>query len=165
MPRDVASASSADIQKRLSGQLEPRRSDYFERLLRDGWSQTHQGNEIEHPYDAPIWLEYDPPITFTRTNPRSSDVLLTMKIVGIRESNGPWWLVEYDVHRQNSSQILRLGRTDWAGWDTNGDLLYSQEGKLFRHTRSDLFDGTSRELADFADERFRRLAPPDDYGW
>lgn len=138
---------------------------YGERLLRDGWVQTNQGNAIENADDAPIWIEYDPPITFTRTNPRASDVVLTMKIVGQRERNGPWWLVEYDVHRQHTSQLLQLGRTDWAQWDTNGDLLYSQEGRLFRHSASDLFDASPTQLADFTTHRFRTLSPPDDYGW
>jgi hypothetical protein len=51
---------------------------------------------------------------------------------GFHEREGPWYVVEYDLIDMKTEQETQLGRLDWADWDSNGDLLFAREGRLYR---------------------------------
>jgi hypothetical protein len=76
----------------------------------------------------------DPAITYRRARPgsRARDFELQLRITGIHEREGPWYVTEYDLIDMKREQELPLGRLDWADWDANGDLLFAREGRLYR---------------------------------
>jgi hypothetical protein len=62
-------------------------------------------------------------------------------------------------------QTVDLGRTDWADWDRNGDLLYAKDGNLFRlspDTRGRFDPDASCEIADFNGDRFQTMPPTEE---
>jgi len=86
-----------------------------------------------------------------------------MKLLGMNERSGRWYLLDYEVLNEDGETVLKLPRTDWADWDENGDLLFSQRGKLFRLAGSQARKGDSdaaRELADFSALRFEAKEAP-----
>lgn len=135
------------------------------RLKRDGW-QYIEGKQVKDDFDAKVWIEYDPPITYrkSRSCRQNNEYLLEMKISGIKEKEGSWYVTEYDVVNIKTQERLTVGRTEWADWDQNGDLLYSKEGKLFRlrpqKNKEFQYDlKNTNELADFSDMGFEEKAP------
>lgn len=133
------------------------------RLLRDGWTRLDGEQEIKHPYGAPVWFEFDPPIRYRRPNPIRPHWWLELRITGIKVKEGPWYRCEHaigDHHRE-----IPLGPSTWADWDANGDLLMARDGELFRLGVDALASGAPRSLADFTHLEPRRLPPPRGYGW
>ncbi|WP_224368121.1 hypothetical protein [Hyalangium versicolor] len=55
-----------------------------------------------------------------------------MRILGLHEREGPWYVMEYDLIDVKREEEVPLGRLDWADWDSNGDLLFAREGRLYR---------------------------------
>ncbi len=51
--------------------------------------------------------------------------------MGIKEKDGPWYLIEHSVSR-NESKTDDIGRSDWADWSQSGDLLFTSDGCLYR---------------------------------
>ena len=101
------------------------------RLIRDGWGSPA-------PY---VWEKPHP----------FAGRVLRMSIYGVAERNGSWYTIEHDVIDGETRQMTPLGRTDWADWSRDGDLLYSKGNKLFRN---------GRLLEDFGDRKFvQRRAP------
>ena len=136
------------------------------RLKRDGW-QYIEGKESEEDFDAKTWIVYDPPITYRKllSSRAGSEHFLEMRISGIKERDGPWYVTEYSVVNTKTEGNLNLGRTEWADWDQNGDLVYSKEGKLFRikqNTCNEIsYDlDAAVELADFSDMTFEEKSAP-----
>ena len=102
------------------------------RLARDGWTCTCEGEVRQHGLTAGISWEYDPPMTWQHPHPTAKQsLLLEMQIHGIHEKNGAWYQMNY-VIRSKDGRVDNLGRTEWADWGKNGDLLFSQQGALFR---------------------------------
>ena len=61
---------------------------------------------------------------------------------------------------ESGGETVSLGRTDWADWDGNSDLLYAKDGKMFRLSpgKGGRFDpAESREIADFNGDRFQAI--------
>jgi hypothetical protein len=82
-----------------------------------------------------------------------------MRVVGIREQSGSWWLVEHEVIGPRG---MFLGRTEWADWDRTGDLLFSRGGRLYRSKSL----GQPKLLIDLTDREFEaRKAPPSALSW
>lgn len=129
-----------------------------ERLLRDGWVLTNPGKQQENADSAPVWISYEPSLTWSRPNPKRAELVLHAALVGIKQREGPWRVLQHRV--SHGDQILvDLGQSDWADWDRNGDLLYACDGKLFRCklVRGQLRE--PRQLIDLSPLRFRELAP------
>lgn len=76
--------------------------------------------------------------------------ILRERLLGVHEVMGDTYALEYDVGD------VSMGRAHWADWDRNGDLLLSQDGRLYRsaHPYTE-----RRELADFRDQTFEPMAP------
>ena len=137
---------------------------YHVRLLRDGWTLKQKGKHTDYDGEAPIaWRFIEPQIYEKCVMRRKATCCLRMMLRGIGERSGPWYLLDYDVLDEGGECRLKLSRTDWADWDENGDLLFSQRGKLFRLAWSDARSGdreAARELADFSNLRFGAKEAP-----
>ncbi len=130
---------------------------YHARLVRDGWTLKQPGKHTDYDGDAPIkWRFIEPEIYEKCVARRKATCSLRMILRGIGERSGPWYLLDYVLDESGHCR-LTLPRTDWADWDENGDLLFSDRGKLFRLAWSKARAGdreAARELADFGDLRF-----------
>ncbi len=105
---------------------------WAERLKRDGWTLISSPARTKDDRGAKVWLEYDPPITWRKPNPVwPQRYSLEMSIVGMKERNGPWYLVEHSIIREDD-HLDKIGRSDWADWGTSGDLLFAMDGYLYR---------------------------------
>ncbi len=135
---------------------------YHRRLLRDGWVLRHEG--VQHSGERG-WT-YDPPTVYARQAQIAHRSLrLEMRTVGIGHTPGdPWYEIDHRV-MEGENVILDLGRTDWADWDFQSDLLFAREGRLYRLTHAHLAAPTCTVaeavlLADFRDHRFEEKPPP-----
>jgi len=84
-------------------------------------------------FSTQVWIEFKPPWVWKKQNPKDRNYELFYRLVGIHERDGPFYLVEHSVSDAQGATI-NLGRTDWADWCHSGDLLFAQEGKIFRLT-------------------------------
>jgi hypothetical protein len=148
---------------------------YAQRLIRDGWTLVQEGCEIEHGQikqrQTGVWIRYDPPMIWERKHPSSRGTTLRMLCRGIKELNGPWYLLDYEVRERVGRPVL-IERSQWADWDRNGDLLYAKDGALFRarpntelkpdgHAPLGLDLDKSVVLADFSLDRFQAVEAPE----
>jgi hypothetical protein len=140
---------------------------YHLRLERDGWRRLPGESEKRHPRGSVLSWSFDPAITYRRARPkrRAADLELQMRITGFHEREGPWYVVEYDLLDMKLEQEIPLGRLDWADWDSNGDLLFARDGRLYRlepQRKDGAVDVSSpREVADLRGYVFEnRRAPP-----
>jgi hypothetical protein len=137
---------------------------YHARLLRDGWILKQKGKHTDYDGDGPItWRFVEPQIYEKCVTRRKATCRLQMILRGIGERSGPWYLLDYEILDENGECRLKLPRTEWADWDENGDLLFSQRGKLFRLAWSNARCGdreAARELADFSSLRFATKEAP-----
>ena len=117
---------------------------WHRRLLRDGWQALSAGKSHENVRDDDVWITLDPAMSYSKKNPSGNDVL-TMEVRGIKQRQGPWYVVD---HHTKSRQ---LPNTSWADWADNGDLLYARDGCLYRN---------DKQIADFSDQVFENIAPP-----
>ena len=138
------------------------------RLERDGWILA-SGGRAGHSLQSETWLEFEPPIIWEKPHPVVRErYTLRMMIRGIKQRNGPWYLTEHDVHSSEDGRYA-IGRSDWADWSPNGDLLLAKRGSLFRVRFS---SGTLAPLAqaeqviDLTNAKFEnRVAPPAALRW
>ncbi len=136
------------------------------RMERDGWA-FQEGTHIESSSSKnPIWITIEPPDVFRKFHPRypKHDHCLQLLIEGLHEREGAWYLISHRLMTDGALH-LDLGRTEWADWDSNGDLLFAQGGKLFRLSPTGKRDlnyerSQARMIADFTDERFEAVPPP-----
>jgi hypothetical protein len=105
---------------------------WSERLIRDGWVLISYPTATKDNFGAKVWMEFTPPITWRKRNPKwPKQYSLEMSITGIRERDGPWYLTEHSVLR-NEADLDKIGRSDWADWAQSGDLLFAMDGCLYR---------------------------------
>jgi len=105
---------------------------WYARLVRDGWTQTQVGVEHRNEYlKERVWFVYDPPQVWSKPSPTDDRVALQMILRGIKETNGAWYLTEHAVAGAKGERFA-IGESDWADWDANGDLLFAQDGIVFR---------------------------------
>jgi hypothetical protein len=135
------------------------------RLARDGWKMSaYPEKKTKDDYGAKVWIEYDPPITWEKPHPLwPNKYKLRMSILGIKERNGPWYLTEHSLLDENGLYGA-IGRSEWADWSPDGDLLFAQSGCLYRLRSSKRRLGSleeSEQLADFNDLSFQRREPPE----
>ncbi|MCA9617282.1 MAG: hypothetical protein R3B99_25200 [Polyangiales bacterium] len=101
-------------------------------------------------------LRFEPPWVDRRACPHDAGLALRRRTIGMFEVNGPSSVREWELvrDRPGGEKVEPLGRLDWTDWDTDGSLLFAQDGVLFRRR-----DETTRELADFRADRFSRIPP------
>lgn len=141
---------------------------YRRRLQRDGWQLAREGDWKDRSIDAPLAWVCDPPETWTNAHPDPSvRVRLRMRTLGIKEEQGPWYVLDFDL-LDDAGEICRdLGRLDWADWDRNGDLLFAADGKLHRLARGGGWaDAVPQVLIDLSDLIFEQRPPvPEATSW
>ena len=135
------------------------------RLKRDGWKLSQEGESIEHTLEANVYLEFKPALVWCKPHALSRGRYeLQMHILGLKERDGPWYLIDHVVKDTRNGSTLELPRTEWADWCHSGDLLFAKDGRLFRLGFSD--DGVLNDLAaaklliDLNDRAFTELAAP-----
>jgi hypothetical protein len=138
---------------------------WFARLQRDGWQLVKTPEKTKNDWGAKIKFEYDPPFVWQKPHPRRSEnYTLQMSILGIHETDGPWYLIEHTV-MGNKGYIGAIGRSEWADWSPNGDLLFSQSGRLYRLSyENDEFGPieASQQIADFSGLEFHQCKSPEE---
>ena len=143
---------------------------WSERLERDGWILVAAGSIVKADFDAKVKIEFDPPVTWEKVHPIwPHRYTLRMSIGGLNERDGPWYLIDHAVIDDDGSEVVKLGRSDWADWSDSGDLLFALSGRLHRLRRTSKnlpALGEAITLADFSDRKFRELkAPPEALCW
>jgi len=128
------------------------------RLVRDGWRLIDNGaTDTEHGRGHPTWITFDPPVIYRRGHRRHA-VELESSLEGIHERQGRWYVIGHRL-RAGDRVVRDLGRTDWADWSPDGDLLIATGGRLLR------LDGSSTEslrnapLVEIADLRPHMFEP------
>lgn len=136
------------------------------RLIRDGWRLVQEGAAKEQSYRARIWIVLDPPRVYAKPRPRQPHLELEQRLLGVKEKNGPWYVLEHALVDRTTGREELLSGCEWADWDHQGDLLFARGGCLFR---SRVIRGVLEEprtLIDLREETFRHvLAPRDARGW
>jgi hypothetical protein len=127
------------------------------RLKRDGWQLKRRGKYRMNKGDPRIWIEYVEKELLVK---QQGAWTLEMLLAGIKETDGPWYLIEYRVVDSHGNVVLDLGRLDWADWSRDGDLLFAKEGCLFR-ARMNRRTGPARpaKLIDLSGLKFEPVEP------
>lgn len=137
---------------------------YHLRLLRYGWTLEAEGESdlrenklVTSAYEIPLlYSKWSHSNAGTKANTDTTQrCALKMFIRSVAEQNEPWYIIEYQVENQNGEVLKDLGRLDWADWDSNGDLLFAREGKIFR--AEDIDDPV--ELIDLTGNVFEEMPP------
>jgi hypothetical protein len=84
-----------------------------------------------------------------------------MRLTGIKEQGGPWYLFDHEIIDAAGKVALPLGRTDWADWSRSGEVLFAREGRLYR-VRVDKPKGLTlpEELIDLRTLAFESVSAP-----
>ncbi len=134
-------------------------------LTRDGWTLTASPQSTRNDLGAKVWIEYDPPIMWEKPHPRwPNEYTLRMSIFGIKERNGPWYITEHSIIGVKG-YTGAIGRSEWADWARDGDLLFAQAGCLYRlRPLKGRFGPVeqSKQIADFNSLEFQGVEPPGD---
>lgn len=143
---------------------------YHMRLLRDGWILKQAGQHTEYQNKGLVRWQFTEPRIYEKQMPRrKSTQRLQMQLRGIGERQGHWYILDYELLNDKGDSLLTLPRIDWADWDSNGDLLFSERGKLFRlpwsnHREAGRDD--AEEIADFNSLMFSaKEAPKSALSW
>jgi len=138
------------------------------RLLRDGWTLAQAGTLHRMDRPAKVYWTYEPPRVYRRAQGTKPGAILEMRIHGMHEVNGPWYVVEHAVLDARGLERASLGRTDWADFDALGRLVFARDGRIHRVSREHVLAPESRavELVDLRPLRFtQRTAPPWAHEW
>jgi hypothetical protein len=134
------------------------------RLRRDGWELIQKGKAKENKVGSKVWFEFTENVIWAKTRGYWS---IVMRILGIKEQDGPWYVVDHEIADSAGNVVLSLGRSDWADWSMSNEVLFAREGRLFRIPpfRKD-HPGEPEELIDFRNLRFEPVeAPPEARVW
>lgn len=136
---------------------------WSERLARDGWILKQRGKGQENKRGSKIWWEFTEPLIWTKAR---GSLVLEMRVLGVHEIEGPWYVVEHRVLAAGAGVELSLGRSDWADWSRSGELLFAREGQLFRIPVLPSGLGDPIQVADLRHLQFEEvLAPGDAKKW
>lgn len=119
---------------------------------------TYAGTVVNVDKKAAVRWQLEPPRTWEKLHPLAPErYSLRMCLSGVGERQGRRYRMEHFVGDTHD-----VGRSDWADWAPNGDLLFARGFSLFRvpfagGQLAPLED--AREIIDLANEKFveRRL--------
>jgi hypothetical protein len=131
------------------------------RLSRDGWNLTSEGRAVQHSHSAPLWYSFFPPQIWSKPNPLTRELVLHSSLLGITMREGPWRVMSHAV-TLNDKTAADIGKSDWADWDRNGDLIYGLGGRLCRRKLKAKALLPEVCLFDTSKLRFRQLAPTEE---
>jgi hypothetical protein len=135
------------------------------RRERDGWVLKRRGKQRENKFGAPVWIEF---IENEIWQKASGSWALEMRITGLQERDGSWYLTEHRLLDQRGDVVHDLGRSDWADWSRDGDLLYAKEGCLCRVSMDERQGPAlpARKLINLSGLKFEAVAaPPEAMKW
>jgi hypothetical protein len=134
------------------------------RLLRDGWVLQTPGVVQQNSFGSRISWTFPVNQVWSK---RRGCLSVEMRILGIHERDGPWCVAEHRVLDSNGGVLTDLGRSDWADWSNNGEVLFAREGCLFRiPVRGQNKLGDCCEVMDLRPLRFANVeAPPEAKRW
>ena len=142
------------------------REDGLVGLLREkyAWKLVDAGQESESSYRdrGKIRYLFTKPRVTEKPNglPNRRSSILRKELLGYNEVRGDYRVLNFHVERHDGTKI-EIGRCQWADWDHNGDLLFSQAGALYRLPWTSGYAPDQRQLlADFGDQRFEEVAAP-----
>ena len=135
------------------------------RLARDGWRLTSEGHVVNRDRKASVWLQVEPPMTWEKLHPLAPErYTLQASITGIKERQGAFYRMEHFVGDSHP-----IGRSDWADWAPNGDLLFTIGYSIYRlrYAGGALAPlAEARKIADLTVAAFREVpAPPEARQW
>jgi hypothetical protein len=140
------------------------------RLQRDGWTLIQKGHVAEHDFDAKVAWMYDPPQVWAKPRPPGhsdrphTTLELRMSIHGVHEKEGPWYMIEHEVVNAKGKTAVSLGRTNWADWCHDRDLVFARHGCLYRlgFRKDDTLRPMEQVqlLDDLTSDRFEGIKPP-----
>lgn len=143
------------------------------RQERDGWRVVSEGGGgggggdwTQYDVAAPLMVSFDPPLVWAKAIGATGATGATLRVTlsGLKELDGRWYVESSDVASSSGEILADLGRTDWSDVDHNGDVLYAQQGRLYRlpvRGRAAPELGEPVLVADLNDLRFQRVSPPD----
>jgi hypothetical protein len=131
---------------------------WHDSLARSGWKFAQRGAWGGYEETPGLAWKAERPDVWRKPHPKRK-LQLEMAVEGIGERNGTWYVVNYRLSDNSQSEVLTLGRQDWADWAHNGDLVYTRAGRLFRRKSAADFERES-QIADFSGNRFTNLEAP-----
>jgi len=175
-PNEITLAEGFTLPKRFSVELFGDRPGWGEddpiwsmRLRRDGWKMVQLSDDVKPDWKAKVVWKLSMPTIWQKPHPLWSErFTLQMAILGMKERDGPWYVIDYALLDRNGD-VAAIGRCDWADWAPNGDLLFAQSGCIYRlspkHRKFGLIE-SSRVIADFNELKFQPVqAPPEATMW
>ena len=133
------------------------------RLKRDGWTASDilPDGVLNAERDKALFVK-SRPLVRTKKSPKSAFSLCVV-LHGPHEKNGAWNIETAHLIGSDGKVSKGFGRIDWADFDHNGDVLFSQTGCLYRLSVSAAQRGDIEQasvVADLNDHKFEeRVAP------
>jgi len=149
-------------QLRISSRAEWRGEDapvWNTTLRREGWELVAEGGWSEQGEVKGFAWKARSPVIWRRPHPRLP-FALEMRIDGIHQLGGPWYLTSYCVVNDSGEVVLDLEARDWANWQTSGDLLSAHNGCLYRQVVTTDGPQPARLLVDLSDQTFEPITAP-----
>jgi len=127
------------------------------RMVRDGWALDDEGTPGKYQRSARFNWEYVSPQRWSKVRKK---LRLERRVLGIGETNGPWYTTEHRVFDDRGEIVLDVGLSDWADWSHSHELLFARDGRVFRAAVvEDGLLGTPQELIDLRALRFEAVPP------
>ncbi|MFN0217277.1 MAG: hypothetical protein ACKVP4_00530 [Hyphomicrobium sp.] len=143
----------------------------FHRMQRDGWRVVQRGEAGRYGADKNFAWVLELPEIVERFSPVTDagqlPLVLRRELKAIGQRDGPWYVEDFVVQRQDGVALRLLANCSWADWQSNGDLLFALGGRLHRLTRAHAGDTAADPLenaklvADLAPLTFRPIASPE----
>jgi hypothetical protein len=141
-----------------------------DRMVRDGWVCTDPGRASAYRFDGPARWTLEVPERYERAQPAgrgtASLARLERRLVAVGVTDGPWYDERFAVLAAAGTTLRDLGRCDWADWQSNGDLLIAQDGRILRLAAAAAVQASAeplagaRELIDLAPMQFATCETP-----
>ena len=125
-----------------------------------GWTLIDSGQESKTPYQGTGKISNRFLRPRLERKPNKQGTFLFKALLGMDEVQGDFKALEYYIEKENGTKT-EIGRCQWADWDRNGDLLFTQNGALYRVPwQSDYNLEDKKLLADFSDQTFEECIAP-----
>jgi len=130
------------------------------RLLRDGWVLKQPGRYKENKSGSPLWIQF---IENTIWRKSHGEWAIEMRLQGIGEREGPWYVMEHQLTDGGGNVVCSMGRSDWADWSRSGEVLFARSGRLYRILlNSKRAPAEPEMLIDLRDLTFEPVEAPQD---
>ena len=142
------------------------------RLTRSHWEIAQHGEAGEYNETKGYhWVLHTPEI-MRRSQPsgahgRFTDIVLHRELKAVGKQDGPWYVEDYVLRDARGQELRRLVDCSWADFDNSGNLLFADQGKLYRlpkgkvtNTAGDAHENAAL-VADLANYSFATRNAPD----